>query len=160
MNKEENNYIKGRVQGLLEEIKAMDSEIRTRKEIAVTKSQKISKAKSEGEASYKDFKEDIASIHKNHYQAFLYEDSMKSTLGRFIELYSLAKAHSVELDLSEEFEAIAENIYNNNKGMFTVKDNKVVPTQNEVFSRVMEGLEKDAGNEETLKKIFSSIKVQ
>lgn len=158
MNKEENSYIKGRIQGLLEEIKVIDSEIRTKRGINVSKSQKIAKAKSEGEVSHNDFKEDLMAIHKNHYVSYMYEDNLKSTLGRFVELYTLAKSFSVELDLSDEFEAIAEGVYDNNGSIFTVNKGKVVPIQNEVVSKVMKSLEKDASNEETLKNIFNSIK--
>lgn len=156
MKKEVSNYIKGRVTGLLDEIRTFGSEIESKNAVKVNKVNKIHESKGE-EVTYKDFKEDLVSINKNHYLAFLYEESMKGKINRFLEIYNTAKAFEVDLGLDEEREAMAENIANGNKDMFTVNNNKVEVVNQELYSQMITGVEKNSNNEEALKKLYENI---
>lgn len=156
MNKEESNYIKGRVTGLLEEVKTFGSEIESKNAVKFSKAKKVNESKGK-EGSYKDFKEDLKSINKNHYLVYLYEESMKGKIGRLIEIYSVAKAFDIELGLSEEQEAMAENIYSGNGDLFTVSKGKVEVVNQDLYTKMMEGVEKNSNSEEALKKLYDNI---
>ena len=154
-----NIYINEKVKELLEKAEAFEKKVLTDREAFFQSQLAIQTAKKDDpDAKYTDFKDELVTMQKTHYNPFLLEQNLQHVLNTLIELNSMAAVLKIDLDLDEDQKKALDLIAKSSTCLFTIdKDKNVVFADNE-FKPIIEKEMNDKQNvPKTLESMFSQI---
>jgi hypothetical protein len=155
MEKEE-KYLESRVETLLEELKAMDKELISRRSSISDLMLKVKASKTE-KTSSNDFKKELSSIQESHYMAFLLEQSIGKKMSGLKELLVMADGLKLDLGLEDEDKEITNAVKQLAKELFIVEKDKVSIFDDELYKVLTGGIKKEAESEKALELIYNQI---
>ncbi len=155
MEKEE-KYLKSRVETLLEELKAMDKELISRRSNISDLMAKVKTSKTE-KTSASDFKKELSSIQESHYMAFLLEQSIGKKMSGLKELLVMSEGIKSDLDLADEDKEITNAVKEMAKELFLVDKGKVSIFDDKLYEVLTGGIKQEAESEKALELIYNQI---
>lgn len=155
MEKEE-KYLKSRVETLLEELKAMDKELISRRSNISDLMAKVKASKTE-KTSATDFKKELSSIQESHYMAFLLEQSIGKKMSGLKELLVMSEGVKLDLDLADEDKEITNAVKEMAKELFLVDKGKVSIFDDKLYEVLTGGIKQEAESEKALELIYNQI---
>lgn len=155
MEKEE-KYLKSRVETLLEELKAMDKELISRRSNISDLMAKVKASKTE-KTSASDFKKELSSIQESHYMAFLLEQSIGKKMSGLKELLVMSEGVKLDLDLVDEDKEITNAVKEMAKELFLVDKGKVSIFDDKLYEVLTGGIKQEAESEKALELIYNQI---
>lgn len=155
MEKEE-KYLKSRVETLLEELKAMDKELISRRSNISDLMAKVKASKTE-KTSATDFKKELSSIQESHYMAFLLEQSIGKKMSGLKELLVMSEGVKLDLDLVDEDKEITNAVKEMAKELFLVDKGKVSIFDDKLYEVLTGGIKQEAESEKALELIYNQI---
>jgi hypothetical protein len=155
MEKEE-KYLKSRVETLLEELKAMDKELISRRSNISDLMAKVKASKTE-KTSASDFKKELSSIQESHYMAFLLEQSIGKKMSGLKELLVMSEGIKSDLDLADEDKEITNAVKEMAKELFLVDKGKVSIFDDKLYEVLTGGIKQEAESEKALELIYNQI---
>lgn len=155
MEKEE-KYLKSRVETLLEELKAMDKELISRRSNISDLMAKVKASKTE-KTSATDFKKELSSIQESHYMAFLLEQSIGKKMSGLKELLVMSEGIKSDLDLADEDKEITNAVKEMAKELFLVDKGKVSIFDDKLYEVLTGGIKQEAESEKALELIYNQI---
>ena len=155
MEKEE-KYLKSRVETLLEELKAMDKELISRRSNISDLMAKVKASKTE-KTSATDFKKELSSIQESHYMAFLLEQSIGKKMSGLKELLVMSDGVKLDLELKDEDKEITNAVKEMAKELFLVDKGKVSIFDDKLYEVLTGGIKQEAESEKALELIYNQI---